>query len=157
MSSGRKKTDASSRLEVDMDSIFDTARARLTEKEDVMQRVTLLGQTIQQQPDLFDAEDIAHVQATMGKLSKEYEAAKQNMREAEELYQRMIYELEKKMGERLEVLDALDRDRGAVSADPELLEYFSKKQAVYRRGMSDAKKLLFDKIREKLSYADNVN
>ena len=138
-----------------MDSIFETARARLTEKEDVMQRVALLGQTIQQQPDLFDAEDIAHVQSTMEKLSQEHEIAKQNMREAEELYQRMIFDLEKKMGQRLEILDNLDRERGAVSADQELLEYFSKKQAVYRRGMSDAKKLLCNRIREKLGCTED--
>ncbi len=140
-----------SKADVDMDGIFDAARARLTEKEDVMQRVRLLEQAITQKPDLFDAEDIARVQATMDRLGADYEFAKRNMQEAEELYQRMLHELEKKMAQRLELLDALDRERGAVSADEELLDYFSRKQAVYRQGMIDAKRMLFDKIREKLS------
>ncbi len=156
MSGSRKRTDASqsSGVEVDMQAIFESAQARLTEKEDVLQRVRLLETAIAQKSDLFDAEDVARVRTTLESLEDEYEYARRNMSEAQELYQRMIHDLELKMGERLELLDSLDRERGAVSANPELLEYFSRKQAVYRQGINDAKRHLLEKIRERLSISD---
>ena len=68
-----------------------------------------------------------------------------------ELYKQTVTGLETKITKRQQVLEQLDAASGAISAEPSLLQYFGKKQAYYLTTVSEAKRMLCDKIRDKVA------
>jgi len=137
----------------ELEGIFEEARRELAGLERKIQSIQAFEEAVAKQTELFDVEDRTKVQHALHGLQERYGNMVQDYKDAEELCGRSVTELEVKMAARLQLLEQLELSSGAVSAEPHLMEYFTRKQAVYVAGMQEVKKRLCAKIREKLGRA----
>jgi DNA repair exonuclease SbcCD ATPase subunit len=149
MSSNRRGSHGNVAVpDADLNAIFEEAQAQFAGKEESISRMERFEEQIGENPDLFDEEDMNKLKVTLNQRRQEIAGLSQRFRMAMELYKTTVSDLESKISRRQLVLEQIDAAIGAVSKEPDLLEYFGKKQALYATTVIDARKLLCTKIRE---------
>jgi hypothetical protein len=139
---------ASSPLSIDR--IFASVRAMIDDREQLLQKLTALESRLRERPDLFDSDDLSVVTSRRAALQTSYEAMLNEFQAALELYKRTIADLKAQITQRENVLEKLDA-HGLVSADAFVLDFFTKKQAVFAFSVQEAEQQLVIKINEKLA------
>jgi hypothetical protein len=134
----------------EVDSIFDELNGTLEAMERTISGVERFESEILSNQDLFDSDDLNKVRCTLEMRKQEHRRMVEEFESLRELYRKTVHDLEQKVARRQRVLEKLDANEGAVSAEPLLLEYFGKKQALFTSGIAEAKKRLCSKIRDQL-------
>jgi primosomal protein N'' len=135
----------------EVDSIFDELNSTLEAMERTIASVEKFEAEILSNQDLFDTDDLQKVRGTLDIRRQEHRMMVTEFDNLRELYRKTVHELELKVNRRQKLLEKLDHTDGAVSAEPLLLEYFGKKQALFTSGIAEAKKRLCNKIKDKLT------
>lgn len=134
-----------------VDLMFDELRKLLGDQQARISGMEKFEAHINENPDLFDEDDMKKLQGTMAARRSEHNQLIQDFQSAIELYNKTVVDLEEKITKRQHLLEHIDSTLGAVSSEPELLEYFGVKQAMFAKTVIEAKKRLCSKIRDKLT------
>jgi DNA repair exonuclease SbcCD ATPase subunit len=138
-----------------IDRIFANVRVLIEEREQLLQKLTALETRLREYPDLFDADDLHVVTARRETIRASYEAMLGEFQAAMELYKRTIADIKEQIAQRESVLEKLDT-HGLVSADTSILDFFTKKQAVFAFSVREAEQQLVMKINEKLTASGHA-
>ena len=136
--------------EINVEAIFERARAQMEDQTRKIEALEQLESKLSSKPELFDAEDITINRRTLALRAKDLAQWLDDYRTAVELYKTTVADLETMVSERQRTLEEQETTAGIISAEPELLTYFSKKQALFQLGIKEAKHRLCAKIQEKL-------
>ena len=127
----------------------------IDDREHLLQKLTALESRLRERPDLFDSDDLSVVTSRRAALQTSYEAMLDEFQAALELYKRTIADLKAQITQRESVLEKLDA-HGLVSADAFVLDFFTKKQAVFAFSVREAEQQLVIKINEKLAASSSA-
>jgi hypothetical protein len=127
----------------DLRRLIDTKQTNLVKMETFLQRMS-------DNEDLFDVEDQTKVQDIYRVRSEEYAKIAEEFKVAMELYKDKVADLETRIIRRQQVLETIETEVGAISAEPVLADHFSRKQALLQNNIRTAKAMLCATIKEKL-------
>ena len=140
---------------VSIDRIFASVRVMIDDREHLLQKLSALEARLRERPDLFDADDLGVVTSRRAALQTSYDTMMDEFQAALELYKRTIADLKVQIAQRESVLEKLDA-HGLVSADTHILDFFTKKQAVFAFSVREAEQQLVIKINEKLAASSSA-
>lgn len=131
--------------------MFDDLRADIEEKRANLERLERFQERMSKNEELFDPEDHAKARSTFQARATEYAKLSQEFQTAMSLYKESVADLEGKITRRQQVLEAIDAEVGAIRLEPQLAEYFVKKQAQLVNDFRSSKNMLCATIKAQLS------
>lgn len=141
---------AASSEDTTFEHMFDDLSADIEDKRANLERLERFQERMSKNEELFDPEDHAKARTTFQVRALEYAKLSQEFQTAMSLYKESVADLEGKITRRQQVLEAIDAEVGAIRLEPQLAEYFVKKQAQLVNDFRSSKNMLCATIKAQL-------
>jgi hypothetical protein len=114
--------------QTDYDKMFVEMEKKIEQLEKKIAIHDKLLQTMQENDDAFDEEDVAKVQTVVYRTGMELEKLQEEYNKRKHCYQNTTVAMKGKLDKRQHILEEFDRNHRILSDNPELSDFFVNKQ-----------------------------